>query len=82
MIEGLVWCRVMAIPFIQFSSKKQVSDWLAPGEAIVNNNNSLVAPLRDFDFGELLGTMELSLSNTLNLQSCSASAEKIENGSL
>ena len=45
-------------------------------EAIVNNNNSLVAPIRGFDFGELLGTMELSTSTTLNLQLHSARTGK------
>ena len=40
----------------------QAPDWLAPQEANVNNNNSLVAPIRGFDFGELLEIMELSLS--------------------
>ena len=32
------------------------------------DNNSLVAPIRGFDFGELLGTMEMSTSTTLNLR--------------
>ena len=68
--------------FPPISSKKEASDWLAPQEANVNNNNFLVAPIRGFDFGELLGTKKLSLSTTLNLQSCSASTEKIVNGSL
>ena len=45
-------------------------------EAIVNNNNSLVAPIRGFDFGEFLGTMELSTSTTLNLQLHSARTGK------
>ena len=44
----------MAIPFLQFFSKNQASDWFAVGEAIVNNNNFLVAPIRDMDFGVLL----------------------------
>ena len=36
----------------------------------------LVAPIRGFDFGELLGTMELSTSTTLNLQLHSARTGK------
>ena len=41
----------MAIPFLQFSLKNQAFDWLAPKEANVNNNNSLVAPIRGLLFG-------------------------------
>ena len=41
--------------FHQIHLKMQASDWLAPWEAIVNNNNSLVATFRGFNFGEFLG---------------------------
>ena len=54
----------------------QASNWLAPREAIVNNNNSPVAPIRGFNFGEVLGTMESSSSTTLNLHSCSVRTGK------
>ena len=37
--------------FHPISPKKQASDWLAPQEANVNNNNSLVAPIRGLLFG-------------------------------
>ena len=37
--------------FHPFSPKKQASDWLAPQEANVNNNNSLEAPIRGLLFG-------------------------------
>ena len=67
-----------AVPFLQFSSKKQASDWLALGEAIVNNNNSLVVPIRGLLFGGKIGGKELlSPSTTLNLQTCSARTGKL-----
>ena len=48
-----VWCRRGDInsTFTQISPKKQASDWLAPQEANVNNNNSPVAPIRGLLFG-------------------------------
>ena len=54
----------------------QASDWLAPMEAIINNNNSLVAPIRGLDFWELLGTKKLSPYTTPNLQTHSARTGK------
>ena len=61
-----------------FSSKKQASDWLALGEAIVNNNNSPVAQIRGLLFGGKIGGKELlSPSTTLNLQTCSARTGKL-----
>ena len=70
------------IPFLQFSSKMQASDRLTPQEANVNNNNSLVAPIRGLEFGGFRGKKGIvSPSTSLNLQSRSASTGKFENGS-
>ena len=66
--------RVTAIPLSSnFHPKKQASHWLATQEANVNNNNSLWGVIGDNGIFTLY---------TLNLKSCSASIEKIENGSL
>ena len=70
---------MVAIPLYP---KIQASDWLAQQEEIINSNNSLFAPIRGLDFGVFWGIMELSPSTTLNLQSRSASIEKIETGTL
>ena len=45
---------------------------MALREANINNNNSHVASTRGLNFGEFLGTKELSVSNTPNLQTLSA----------
>ena len=67
----------MAIPFLQ-----QASDWLAPLEANINKNNSLLAPIRGFNFlGGVFWDNGIVTLYTLNIQSRSASKEKIENGS-
>ena len=71
MVEGAINYCPQKLPRIQ------ASDWLAPREAIINNNNSLVAPIRGLDFGELLGTKELSPSTTPNLQTHSARTGKL-----
>ena len=49
---------------------------MAPREANVSNNNSHVAPIRGLDFGEFLGTKELPVSTTPNLQTLSARTGK------
>ena len=48
---GLVCRGRQQFHFHPFSPKKQASDWLAPQEANVNNNNSLEAPIRGLLFG-------------------------------
>ena len=70
---GLVCRSRQQFHFHPISPKKQASDWLAPQEANVNNNNSLWGVIGDNGIFTLY---------TLNLKSCSASIEKIENGSL
>ena len=65
------------------SPKKQASDWLAPQEANVNNNNSLEAPNQRPAFCRKIGGKKLpSPCTTPNLKSHSASTEKIKNGPL
>ena len=71
-----MWWRVTAIPFSPNSPKFQASDWWATQEANLNNNNSLVAPIRGLDFWELLGTKKLLPSTTPNLQRHSAKTGK------
>ena len=48
---GLVCRGRQQFHFHPISPKKQASDWLAPQEANVNNNNSLEAPIRGLLFG-------------------------------
>ena len=52
---GLVCRRWQQFHCPQKLPRIQASDWLAPQEANVNNNNSLVAPIRGLLFGGKIG---------------------------
>ena len=67
MIRGLVWWRVMAIPFLQFSSKKQASDWCHGGVVIVYVYLLWGQPARGLRFWGILGYN--GIASTLNLPS-------------